>query len=139
MTDEEMIVRPFKVDRTKTPAELLNACGRTPWYIDQEILASMPMDGPEEGELVCFQFKRDTPIAEIASVFDDHGLFPDYAAQMQVNADDAAFADEHPNGMQWDQNSYVCFGRRGDGRGVSVDRGGSGWLGSVWFAGRRKK
>lgn len=134
----KMITRPFKVDRTKTPAELLVACKRTPWYIDEKVLALMPMDGPEEGELVFFPLERYVSVVEIPGVLDTHGLVPDYAAQMQVNADDPAFADEHPNGMQWDKNCCAAFRRGDSGRGVGVSRGDRDWGGTWWFAGRRK-
>lgn len=134
----KIITRHFKVDRTKTPAQLLASCGRVPWYIDEAVLASMPMDGPEEGDLFFFPLEKDTPVANIPKVLAERGLVPDYAAQMQVNADDPDFADEHPNGMQWDKNSYACFGRDGGERGVSVRRFGYDWSGDVWFAGRRK-
>jgi hypothetical protein len=118
--ESEVIVRPFKVDRTKTPRQLLDACKRVLWHIDDEVLKSMPMDGPEEGELVFFPLRRDTLAAEIKKVLDDRSLVPDYAAQMQVNADDSEFADEHPNGE------------------VSVYGRGILWSGTFWFAGRRK-
>ncbi|KKQ78051.1 MAG: hypothetical protein A3A96_02855 [Candidatus Zambryskibacteria bacterium RIFCSPLOWO2_01_FULL_39_39] len=134
----KVIIRHFKVDRTKTPAQLLSACNRVPWYVDETVLATMPMDGPEEGDLLFFPLEKDTPVADISRVFEERGLVPDYAAQMQVNADDQAFADKHPNGMQWAKNSYVYFYRRGDGRKVHVDSLVSFWLGSLWFAGRRK-
>ena len=112
----KMIVRPFKVDRTKTPAELLAACKRVPWYIDEAVLATIPMDGPEEGDLFFFPLEKNTPVDQIVQVFEDHGFVPDYAAQMQVNADDPAFADKHPNGMQWGKNSYAYFDRYDDER-----------------------
>ncbi|KKP80064.1 MAG: hypothetical protein UR80_C0039G0003 [Parcubacteria group bacterium GW2011_GWB1_35_5] len=135
----KMVVRHFKVDRTKTPAGLLAACKRVPWYIDEAVLANMPMDGPEEGDLVFFPLERNTPVADISRALDEQGLIPDYAAQMQVNADDPAFADEHPNGMQWGgKNSYACFRRFSGERKVSVDRNDHDWGGDIWFAGRRK-
>lgn len=135
----KMIVRPFKVDRTKTPAELLKACNRVPWCIDEAVLETMPTDGPEEGDLAFFPLEKNTLVADIPRVLDEHGLIPDYAAQMQVNADDPAFAEGHPNGMQWNKNSYACFSQNGDKHSVGVARrDDSGWGGYVWFAGRRK-
>lgn len=134
----KIIPRHFKVDRTKTPAELLAACKRVPWYIDEAVLATMPTDGPEEGNLIFVPLEVNTPFSDIPKVLEKYGLVPDYAAQMQVNADDPAFADKHPNGMQWDKNSYAYFRQVGDEREVIVRRSGSGWGGNVWFAGRRK-
>lgn len=134
----KMIVRPFKVDRTKTPAELLADCKRVPWYIDEAVLATMPMDGPAEGNLVFLPLEKNTPVANIPKVLEGWGLAPDYAAQMQVNADYPSFADEHPNGMQWAENSYAYFDRLGDEREVNVYRSDNDWDGDIWFAGRRK-
>lgn len=133
----DQIVRPFKVDRT-TPAQLLAACNRVLCRIDEEVLASMPMDGPEEGELVFFPLEYNTPMAEIPRVLELRGLIPDCAAQMQVNADDPAFADEHPNGMQWGDNCYAFFSRFGGIRRVDVDRNDDRRSDNRWLAGRRK-
>src|SRR3989344_1090701 len=80
----KVIIRHFKVDRTKTPAQLLSACNRVPWYVDETVLATMPMDGPEEGDLLFFPLEKDTPVADISRVFEERGLVPDYAAQMQM-------------------------------------------------------
>ncbi len=134
----KLIVRHFKVDRTKTPAQLLESCGRVPWYINAEVLATMPMNGPEEGDLEFFPFELNTPIVEIQRVLSQRGLVPDYAAQMQVNADDPAFADKHPNVMQWGKN-YAHFIRHNGKRGVRVDCYVAYSYHSIWVAGRRKK
>jgi hypothetical protein len=135
--ESKIIVRHFKVDRTKSPAELLAACKRVPWYIDEAVLATMPMNGPAEGGLFFFPLEKETLAADIPKVLAERGLIPDYAAQMQVNADDPIFADEHPNGMQWDKNSYACFYRNDDKRKVNVNRNDNNWNGNIWFAGRR--
>ncbi|MCC7160636.1 hypothetical protein IT399_02875 [Candidatus Nomurabacteria bacterium] len=137
--ESEVIIRHFRVDRTKTPAELLSACGRVSWYIDETVLASMPMDGPEEGDLVFFPLKSDTPVADIPRVLDERGLVLDPAALMQVMAEDEALADEHPVGTQWAKDSCACFYRFGDKRRVYVHRRDSCWHGNIWFAGRRNQ
>jgi len=133
----EMIVRHFKVDRTRTREEMIKALGRKE-YVNADVLATMPIDGPDEGDLFFFPLKHDTPVAEIPQAFESHGLVPDYVAQMQVNADDPAFADEHPNGMQWGKDSCADFRRWVGERRVGVDRRGRGWRGYDWLAGRRK-
>ena len=134
----KMVVRHFKVDRTKTREQMLVALDRKEWCVDREVLATMPTDGPEEGDLYFFPLERDTPVGEIDRVFESCILVPDYYAQMQVNADDPAFADEHPNGMQWGRNNFAFFGRWSAGRLVYVIRSGLGWCGGCWFAGRLK-
>src|SRR3989344_698360 len=136
----KVIVRHFKVDRTKTPEQLLAALGRKESHVDREVLATMPTDGPEEGDLFFFPLKCNTPVTKIERVFEERGLIPDYAAQMQVNADDPAFADERPNGMQWGNYNYNCvsFGRWDDDRKVGVGRYCSYWDSCTLFAGRLK-
>ncbi len=133
----DMIVRHFKVDRTKTRQQMLDATGRKQ-YVDKNMLATMPTDGPEEGDLYFFPLKRFVPISEVAAELESRGFVIDPVAQMQVNADDPAFADEHPNGVQWGSDSYAAFYHWHDGRGASVVRDGSGWDGSWWLCGRRK-
>lgn len=133
----EMIVCHFKVDRTKSRETMIASLGRKE-YVDADVLATMPTDGPDEGDLFFFPLKRDTPVSEIPQAFESRDLVPDYMAQMQVNADDPAFADEHPNGMQWGKNSCAAFdGWRGERR-VSGGRGDNDWDGHCWLAGRRK-
>jgi hypothetical protein len=136
----EMVVRHFKVNRAKTREAMVAALNRKQ-YVDADVLATMPTDGPEEGDLFFFPLERDTPAGGIAQVFASHDLVPDYVAQMQVNADDPAFADEHPNGMQWGGGpsySFAIFGLWYGERGVHVYRSGVVWYGFCWFAGRLK-
>lgn len=137
----ELIVRPFKLDRTRTVQQMITALGR-PEYIDKNVLATMPSDGPDEGELFFFPGKRNLPVPELAAVFDSYGLVPHPYAQMQISIDDPSFADEHPNGSQWqDANGRFCYlsivGWRGE-RNVGVNRFDGHWDDSWWFAGVRK-
>jgi hypothetical protein len=137
-----MIIRHFKVDRTKTPKQMIDATGRKQ-YVDDGVLATMPTDGPEEGDLYFFPGKRFTPAAELAARYESLELVPDPYAQSQVNTDDSSFADEHPNGVQWqDDQGDFCFAafRRWFvvERFVDVDRNARDWADRWWFAGRRK-
>jgi hypothetical protein len=137
----EVIVRHFKVDRTKTPRKLIDASGRVQ-YVDQNVLATMPTDGPEEGDLVFFPVKSFSDFRDVPALFESRVLIPDPAAQAQVNVDDLAFADEHPNGVQWGLEgnvaSFASWDRWGARRRVDVGRGGSRWSDYAWLAGRRK-
>ena len=79
---------------------------------------------------------------KVAEFLDTMGLEPDPHGDAAVNEADMAFADQHPNGTQWqDANGKYCsaaFLQWSDGRGVSVRRDDLGW-GDYWsFAGRRK-
>ena len=130
----EMIVRHFKLDRTKTREQMIMALGRVP-YVNVEVLATMPIDGPEEGDLLFFPLKRYMPVAEIARAFDEHGLKPHYVAQIQVNVDDPSFADEYPNGMQWGDNCYAAFDSLDGEHEVRVNADDDDWDDDCWFAG----
>ena len=133
----KMIIRPFKLDRNKSPEEMIHVFGRTE-YVDHEVLATMPTDGPDEGEMYFFCLNRYIPVSEQPVELAKHGLVPHYLAQIQINIDDPFFADDHPNAMQWGKYNYATFYRWGDGRGVGVGRDGDGWGGDWWFGGVRK-
>ncbi len=135
--NSEMIIRPYKLDRTLTREQMIVALGRKE-YVNADVLATMPTDGPDEGEIFFFPAKRWVPVAEQAAELEKRGLVPHYLAQMQVNIDDPSFADDHPNGMQWRKNSYASFLRWDVEREVCVGQDDGDWIGSYWFAGVRK-
>src|SRR3989344_6795051 len=108
----EIIVRPFKIDRTKTPEELYVAMGRVEWYKDANVLRAMPNVGPAEGELVLFPLKRDTPVADVPAAYKLRNLEPDPAALMQVMADEPGLADERRIGWQGDASGSWVYVRR---------------------------
>ncbi len=140
-----MVVRRVTVDRSRTPEELVEATGRRQ-FVDRDVLASMPRratEGVEEVEFFFFNEGRFLSPDEQERVLAEYGLEPDYEAQFQVNIDDPAFADTHPNGMQWrdgkNRPCYADFLRVWDGeRGVDVYRSDDDWHAYWWFAGRRK-
>ena len=134
---DEMIVRHFKIDRTKTRGQMISALGRVE-YVNHDVLETMPLDGPDEGDMYFFPSKRYIPVAEQPAELAKRGLVPHPAAQIQVNIDDPSFADEHPNGVQWNKNSCASFLRWLDERLVDVDRHGNDWGGHWWFGGVRK-
>ena len=141
----KIIVRRPTVNRDRTLEQMIAAAGRTQ-YLDKDgkTLKTMPRQGTgtEEVELYFFNPGRYLTIDEQEQELAAYGLVPDYYAQVQVNIDDPSFADEHPNGAQWDnkdgQASFVTFRRGGDERYVDCRRGGYEWDGYWWFAGRRK-
>jgi hypothetical protein len=134
----DLIIRHFKIDRSKTLEQMITALGRKE-HIDKEVLSTMLFGGPDEGDLYFFPGKRFISVAELAGEFECRSLVPHYLAQLQVNIDDPAFADEHPNGMQWGKNSFATFDRWGGEREVRVGHRGRAWPGGWWFAGFRKK
>ena len=138
----KLIVRRVRVNRNRTPQQVLDATGRKQ-YTDSGVVEGMPRGEGEEVDVYFFSGHCYLSDAELEKDFDLCGLKPDPYAQAAVNEADPTFADQHPNCTHWrDANGkwcYATFSRwRGGGRGVGVYRGGSGWDGGWWFAGVRK-
>ncbi|HEY4496878.1 MAG TPA: hypothetical protein VI432_01890 [Candidatus Paceibacterota bacterium] len=135
------IIRRVKVNRTLTPEQVIEATGRTQ-YVNPDVLATMPQGEGEEVEVHFFNLGRDLTQDELECEYERLGLVPDPRAQAQVNTEDPAFADDHPNATQWDVqdnvSSFVTFVRWSDKRIVGVDRGGKDWSSYGWFAGVHK-
>lgn len=141
----KMIVRRVRINRSLSPMQLVDASKRVK-YVNEDVLDTMPRkstEGEEEVDMYFFNEGRYLSVDEQEKVLAEYGLEHDYAAQCQVNIDDPAFADEHPNGMQWRDSKnrpfFVAFGRGfDDERDVGCDRSGGGWGVSWWFGGVRK-
>lgn len=136
-----MIVRHVKVNRHLEPARVIDATGRVK-YVNDDVLMSMPNAGEGEEDVFFFKLGKYVSVDELDREYERRGLVPDPYAQAQANADDPAFADEHPNGGQWRDSKgracYIAFSRRGDERYVRVDRNGHDWDDYWWFGGVRK-
>ena len=138
----EMIVRHVVINPKLTPKQVVDATGRTQ-YISDDVLATMPDSyGPDEDDVYFFSGKRSMSAEEVEKEFDRRGLVPCPRKQAQANTDDPSFADQHPNGTQWNRegkvSSFLAFSRWGDERDVHCDRRDGGWRGYWWFAGVRK-
>lgn len=139
----KIIVRHVTVNRDQTPEQLIAATGRKQ-YVNAKVLKTLPRQGSgtEEFDMYFVPGDRYLTIDEQEKLLADYGLVPDYYGQVHVNIDDPSFADEHPNGEQWDNKdgkaSFVSFDWSGGGRGVYGRRNGFGWSAYWWFAGRRK-
>ncbi len=136
-----MFSRRVSVDLVRSPAEVLDATGRTQ-YIDKAVVAAMPW-GQVEEELFFFKFGRYVTDAELDKEYELRGLKPVSPYSLaKVNEDDPAFADTHPNGTHWKDTEgrwcFATFGRCSGGRGVDVRRFDRGWGDGWWFAGVRK-
>lgn len=143
-----VIVHRVKVDRSRTPQQALDATGRKQ-YTDPAVVETMPRGEGEEVDLYYFkpgpEAYHDSVISDdqLAKEYSFRGLVPDPKAQVDDNAANPEFADEHLNGTHWLLNAkwcYVTFSRWGGGRSVGVGRGdGDDWDGvGWWFAGVRK-
>ena len=138
----KIITHRVKVDRTKTPQEIIDLTGRYKWYIDPEVLAEMPKEGFEEGEVVFFELDYDPSVDELGHEYEIRGLKPDPYVLAQAMTNDPSFADERPVAVQWrDKHGRACdaiFYRRGGRRKVVVSRNDNGWFRNCRFAGSRK-
>lgn len=133
-----MIVRHFKVDRTRTPQQMVTALVRG-GQVNTEVLLTMPIKGLEEGDLYFFSAKRLIPASELVLEYESRGLIPDHYAQMQVNAEDPSFANKYPNGSQWQNDRgrfcFIAFSHFSDGCNVTVDCNDNEWDAYWWLAG----
>lgn len=145
---KEMVVRHYKIDRTKTVHQMMKELNRIE-SLKSGVLETMPTDGPDEGEIYFFNLGRPIWKNHLALEFTKRGLVPHYLAQMQVNIDDQSFADGYPNLMQWGEKSSAAFRGWATGRSFSVWQetdNNSGirfsedefWDSFYWYAGVRK-
>ena len=143
-----MTLRRVKVNRTRTPQEMLDALGRRQ-YTDRAVVDAMSRGEGEEVDMYFFTphksaYDRNGRISDdnLAKQYELRGLVPDPYAQDAVNEADPAFADEHPNGTHWkDADGNWCFAtfdQWDGGRCVCVRRDGDGWRDDWCFGGRRK-
>lgn len=142
-----LIVRRAKVNRTRSPQEVLDATGRKQ-YTDRKVVDAMPHGEGDEVEVVLFKpdlRERGGYISDndLEKEFDLLGLKPaDPYSIAAVNEAEPAFADEKPHGTHWKNADgkwcYAAFGHWGGGRLVYVSRGGRDWDDGWWFAGLRK-
>jgi hypothetical protein len=142
-----LIVRRAKVNRNKTPQEVLGATGRKQ-YTDRKVVDSMPKGEGDEVEVVFFKpdlSKGNGFISDddLEKEFELRGLKPaDPYSVAAVNEADPAFADEKPHGTHWmNADGNWCFATfsywRGERR-VDVYRDAHDWHDDWWFAGVRK-
>lgn len=130
-----IIIRRVKVDRTRSPEEVVNATDRTQ-YVNKDVLATMPKGEGDEVDVWFVPTEGRVPVSETLAFLAQYGLVPDPRAQAAVNEEDPSFADQHPNGTQWGDNCYLAFGGGRHGkRGVDCDRFDDGWLGIWWLEG----
>mgnify|MGYP001589970598 FL=1 len=125
------IVRRVRVDRTRTPMEVINATGRNK-YLNDDVVATMPQGEGDEVDVYFVPTKRFVPADEVSAFLAQYGLVPDPRAQAAVNEADPAFADKYPNGTQWGDNCYLTFDRWYVERNVNCYRNDHDWDGS-WF------
>lgn len=142
--DKNTITVKVKVKRGQTPQQLLEGTGRKHGYVDDDVVATMPLqdgEGEEEVEFVFFKVGRFLPDSKVEVERKKRGLVQDLAAQFQYNTDNPEFADDHPNGDSWKNANgkwcCACFDRWFGGRLVRVGFSGFDWNDYYWFGGRK--
>lgn len=140
----DVIVRTVKVNRSRTPQEVLNATCRKQ-YTTSDVVRDMPHgEKGETAEVIFFREGRFISDDGLEEKYELRGLKPaDPYSQAAVNEADPTFADKNPNATHWkDKDGKWCYAafHRWDGgeSDVSVDRDASGWSDCWWFAGVRK-
>ena len=142
---KKRIVHIVTVDRTRTPQQALDACGRRQ-YVDKKVVAAMPRGTGDKAKLVYFKPGPECyegsliSCSKVAEEYKKRKLRPDPQAQIDDNAAKPEFADSTPNGCQWvdEQGNYCCasFDRWFDERHVHVYRlGVHVWRDEWSFAG----
>lgn len=133
-----LVVRRVKVDRNRTPQQMLDATDRRQ-YTDSEVVEAMPRGEGEEAEVHFFKLDRYVSDDELDQEFNLRGLKPaDPYSLAAVNEEDPAFADDRPNGTHWKSRGkwcYIAFRRWNGVRSVDVYCYALGWGDYWWFAG----
>jgi len=136
-----IIVRHVKIDRRSLPQQVIDASGRVQ-CTDQSVVNTMPRGEGEEADVYFFKVGRYIGDLDLEKEYELRGFKPDPLAQAQVNINDSAFADGHPNGTHWQDGDgkwcFASFFRSIGERLVDVDRRGGGWGDRWWFGGVRK-
>lgn len=120
--------------------KIIKSIGRR-FYGSEEITNEAPQN---KGSLEFFKLDKYVSIDELEKEYQNRGLIP--ASILSICEYDKTHNDEMDKmsyvATQWkDKNGEWCFAsfNRWHGeRGVYVDRNGSGWSDSWWFAGLRK-
>ncbi len=145
------IIRRVKVNRNRTPEEVLKATGRHVLVVGEVFdgatrksyqidsgLKCMPHGEGDEVEIGFFNFGCAFRRSEQKDL-ELHGLVPaDPYSLSAVNEADPDFADTHPNYTYWrfgdGRFSFILFDRWHVGRVVVVSRDCSTWAGQTWLA-----
>ncbi|MEK7519298.1 MAG: hypothetical protein AAB565_00710 [Patescibacteria group bacterium] len=130
------IVRGVRVDRTRTPQEVLDATGREQYCCDFNIVKNMPRGEGEEVEVYFVNF---------GCVVRHNNLEQEYAFFNLELIDPyslAAVNEDFPNCTHWKDSTgnwcHMIFDRWNGRRGVSVGRYEGGCDKYWWHAGRRR-
>lgn len=137
-TAGDTIIRRAKVDRSRTPQQVLDATGRRQ-HVLSGVVSTMPRGEGDEVFVHFFRVGNYVFDERLWAEFERRDLRPDPYAQAQVNADDPTFADEHPNGSHWQDEEgrwcFIAFINKDNDQDVTVSRDDDAFDGDWWFAG----
>ena len=145
----DFIIRRVRVDRNRTPKQVLDATGREQ-FIDRLDVDEMPKGKGDEVEVIFFKLDLTDRQGYISDTdldkeYDLRGLKPaDPYSVSAVNEADPEFADEKPNKTHWKNVKgewcfvVFCCWKGGGRRGVNVRRNDHSTIDVCWYAGLRK-
>lgn len=140
-TTANAIIRTVKVNRNRSPKEMVAALNRTE-YTTNSVVRAIPKGEGEDVTVEFFKLGRYVSDDALALEYQKRGLTPDPYAQAAVNEADPAFADKHPNGANWKDEygnwCFIAFLLLGGRRTVGVGRSSHDWGDFWWFGGVRK-
>lgn len=137
-----IVVRQATVNRTRSQYEALVATGRS-LHLNKSVVKTIP-SATGDIEAIFVNFGQNVDCDKLDNELATLGfeLIVDPQGLAAINEADRAFADGHPNGIQWKDSKgnycYVVFSRWGTGPSVFMYRHGDGWGGAWWFPCRRK-
>jgi hypothetical protein len=155
---KEMIVRGVRVDRSRSPKQMLveakftwGWCAIDNPFDPKEVLDNLPRIEGEIVDVHFFKFESDdghihhVSNAMLAKEYKRRGLTPDLGAHCAVNEADPKFCDKYPNKSQWmdESGKYWTVGfrqmKRETERRVFLSHSYDSCPDLFWFAGVRAK
>jgi hypothetical protein len=146
--NDNQIIHQVIVDRSRTPQQALNACGRDQIEVYDEVVETIPLFTTTQVRLVYFKIKKQSlrheiSCSELQNEYEKRGLIPDPQAQIDDNIAHPEFADEKLNVCQWiDKDGFYCwaiFEFSQGTRSVGVASSNNSWDLDCWFAGVPKQ
>lgn len=137
-TPHKKIKRTVIVDRKLSAQQALDATGLNQ-YTNKDVVASMPNCNDKGLDIDFINFGEYVKASELKSrlAFLGYKLVDPFALA-KLNQDDPTFADQYPNGTQWEDSNgklcYAVFNRVVVERYVGVGQNDVGWYGGWWFA-----
>lgn len=124
------------VDRSRPPLEIFRGITSHIQYLEENVLASMPVGVGEEIKLYFFLIGKEMAPRRYATEMKRLLLYPDPVAQAVFNQKNPEFSDRFPNSTQWSDANGFCsaiWHRWGESRNVSVGRDNDHNYNDKWY------